>query len=66
VKESYLENVRRIRIIHGKGIFVLQKAIREYLGTHKLIISESICPADKDHGGEGATEANLVAFQSRK
>ena len=62
LKESYRENVRRVRIIHGKGIFVLRNAIREYLGTHKFVKSESISPADKDHGGEGATEANLVEF----
>ncbi|MFC1914882.1 Smr/MutS family protein [Chloroflexota bacterium] len=62
LRECYRDNVRRVRIIHGKGIFVLQKAIREYLGTHKFIKSESTSPADKDHGGEGATEANLIDF----
>ena len=62
LKDCYRDNVRRVRIIHGKGIFVLQKAIREHLGTHKLVKSDSITPADKDHGGEGATEANLVDF----
>ena len=62
LRECYRDNVRRVRIIHGKGIFVLQKAIREYLGTHNSIKSESISPADKDHGGEGATEANLIDF----
>lgn len=64
--ECYRDNVRRVRIIHGKGIFVLQKAIREHLGTHKLVQSSSISPADKDHGGEGATEANLVNFSVDK
>jgi hypothetical protein len=63
---SYRDNVRRVRIIHGKGIFVLQKAIREYLGKHKFVKSESISPADKDRGGEGATEANLVDFSIDK
>jgi hypothetical protein len=62
LKEGYRDNVRRVRIIHGKGIFVLQKAIREYLGTHKLVKSGSISAANKDHGGEGATEANLIEF----
>ena len=60
LNDSFMENVRRVRIIHGKGIFILQKAIREYLEAHKLIIAESISAADKDHGGEGATEADLV------
>lgn len=62
MKDCYRDNVRRVRIIHGKGIFVLQKVIREYLDTHKFIKSESISPADKDHGGEGATEAYLIDF----
>jgi len=60
LKKSYQDNVRLVRIIHGKGIGVLRKAIREYLGKHKLV--KSIGPADKDHGGEGATEAKLVDF----
>ncbi len=62
LRECYRDNVHRVRIIHGKGIFVLQKAIREYLGTHQSVKSESISAADKDHGGEGATEANLIEF----
>lgn len=62
LNECYRDNVHRVRIIHGKGIFVLQKAIREYLGKHKVVKSGSISPADKDHGGEGATEANLIEF----
>lgn len=64
LEECYQDNVRRVRIIHGKGIFVLQKAIREILGTHKLVKDESISAADKDHGGEGATEANLIDFSA--
>lgn len=64
LEESYRDNVRRVRVIHGKGIFVLQKAVREYLKKHKFVVSESISAADKDHGGEGATEANLIDFNS--
>ena len=66
LKVCYRDNVRRVRIIHGKGIFVLQKAIREYLRTHRFVKPESISPADKDHGGEGATEANLIDFSIDK
>jgi len=62
LRDSYCDNVRRVRIIHGKGIGVLREAVREYLEKHKYIISNSISSADKDHGGEGATEANLVDF----
>lgn len=66
LKECYRDNVRGIRVIHGKGIFILQKAIREYLSRNKYIIFGSISPADKDHGGEGATEANLIDFSIDK
>ena len=45
---------------------MLRETVREYLQKHKYVASESICPADKDHGGEGATEANLVEFSIDK
>ena len=43
-----------------KGIGVLRRAVRDYLEKNKLI--RSIKSADKDHGGEGATEAQLVDY----
>lgn len=60
--ECYRDNVRRVRIIHGKGIGVLRQAVKDYLEIHRYIVRESISFADKDHGGEGATEANLIEF----
>lgn len=60
LKESYRDNVRLVRIIHGKGIGVLRNAIREYLETNEFV--KSFGSADKDHGGEGATEANIKDF----
>ena len=60
MKESYRDNVRSIRIIHGKGIGVLRNAVRLHLESHRLV--KSLGTADKDHGGEGATEANLVDY----
>ena len=60
--ECYRDNVRRVRIIHGKGIGVLRQAVSDYLEIHRYIVRESISFADKDHGGEGATEANLIEF----
>jgi dsDNA-specific endonuclease/ATPase MutS2 len=60
IKDSYRENVRSIRIIHGKGIGVLRNAARLHLESHKLI--KSFRPADNDHGGDGATEANLIDY----
>jgi len=60
IKESYRDNVRVIRIVHGKGIGVLRDAVRTHLESHKLV--KSVSSADKDHGGEGATEAQLVDY----
>ena len=66
LKECYRDNVRRVRFIHGKGIGVLREAVRQHLAKHKYIISDSISSTDKDHGGEGATEANLLEFSIDK
>ena len=66
LEECYQNGVRRVRIIHGKGIGVLRQAVKELLEIHRYIIPESIVSADKDHGGEGATEANLVEFVPKR
>ena len=58
LKESYDACVLRVRIIHGKGIGVLRQAIRDYLQNHRLV--KSFAPADKDHGGDGATEVDII------
>jgi len=58
LQESYDACLIRVRIIHGKGIGVLRQAIRDYLQNHKLV--KSFTSADKDHGGDGATEVEIV------
>ncbi len=63
LKNSYRDNVRRVRIIHGKGEGVLREAVGECLDKHPFVTSLSISGADGQHGGEGATEANLVTFK---
>lgn len=60
LQESYDACLENVRIIHGKGIGVLRQAIRDHLSNHQLV--KSFKSADKDHGGEGATEAELVEF----
>jgi hypothetical protein len=62
IRDSYRENVRSIRIIHGKGIGVLRNSVRLHLESHKLV--KNFKPADSDHGGDGATEANLVDYNT--
>ncbi|MFC1964816.1 Smr/MutS family protein [Chloroflexota bacterium] len=64
LRECYQDNVCRVRIIHGKGIGVLRKSIRENLEKHKFV--KSIVAVDKDHGGDGATEAMLEYFSVNK
>ncbi|MFC1948437.1 Smr/MutS family protein, partial [Chloroflexota bacterium] len=55
LKDAYRDNVRRVRIIHGKGEGVLRDAVRESLDRHPFVISISIVFADEKNGGEGAT-----------
>jgi DNA-nicking Smr family endonuclease len=62
IRDSYRENVRIIRIIHGKGIGVLRNSVRLHLESHKLV--KNFRSADNDHGGDGATEANLVDYNT--
>lgn len=58
LQESYDACLLRVRIIHGKGIGVLRQAIRDYLQNHRLV--KSFATADKDHGGDGATEVEIM------
>jgi DNA-nicking Smr family endonuclease len=64
LKDSFRDNVRRVRIIHGMGEGVLREAVRECLDEHPFVVSISISSADAKHGGEGATEANLVTLKA--
>jgi len=58
LQESYDACLLRVRIIHGKGIGVLRQAVRDHLQNHRLV--KSYTPADKDHGGDGATEVDII------
>ncbi|MFC1870151.1 Smr/MutS family protein [Chloroflexota bacterium] len=58
LNESYNANLRKVRIIHGKGIGVLRQAIRDYLENHRLV--KSFLSADKNHGGDGATDVEII------
>ncbi len=54
---SYSSGWRRVWVVHGKGSGVLRREVTRYLGRHSLV--ESFCPADRYHGGIGATEVRL-------
>ena len=56
--ESYQAGLHRVWIVHGRGSGVLRTEVGRYLGSHPLV--ESYRPADRHHGGSGATEVNLA------
>lgn len=54
---AYQAGLYQVRIIHGKGTGILRREIGRYLKTHPLVKSHN--PADRFHGGTGATEVEL-------
>ncbi|HHS48739.1 MAG TPA: hypothetical protein ENM99_02620, partial [Desulfurella acetivorans] len=52
-----LNNIKEIRIIHGKGSGVLKEMVRNLLKEHKLVESFSMAPPNL--GGDGATVVTL-------
>jgi dsDNA-specific endonuclease/ATPase MutS2 len=55
---AYKAGFDRVWIIHGKGTGVLKLEVSRLLSRHSLV--RSFYNADKYHGGEGATQVNLV------
>jgi DNA mismatch repair protein MutS2 len=58
IDTAYLAGLPFARIIHGKGTGRLREAIREYLGTHRLISKATM--ADEKEGGAGVTIIHMV------
>ncbi len=48
----------RVRVVHGKSGGVLRLEIGRYLSGHPLVKSHA--PADRYHGGIGATQVELT------
>jgi DNA mismatch repair protein MutS2 len=57
VDRAFLAGLPRIRIVHGSGMGILRKAIRQYLQTHPHVATVSEPP--QNEGGGGATVAEL-------
>ncbi len=55
--EAFLEGLPRVRIVHGSGMGILRKALREYLGKHPQVATVTEPP--QNQGGAGATEVEL-------
>ena len=54
---AYQAGLYQVRIVHGKGTGVLRLEIGRYLTNHSLVRSHA--PADRYHGGIGATQVEL-------
>ncbi len=56
--EAHAAGLRRVRLIHGKGIGVQREAVRRILEADRRVLAFGDLPAQ--HGGWGATWADLA------
>lgn len=54
---AYQAGLYRVRIVHGKGTGILRREVGRCLANHPLVRSHG--PADRYHGGIGATQVEL-------
>ncbi|MFC1953666.1 Smr/MutS family protein [Chloroflexota bacterium] len=54
---AYQAGLYSVRVIHGKGTGVLRREVGRCLANHPLVKSHN--PADRYHGGIGATQVEL-------
>jgi DNA mismatch repair protein MutS2 len=54
---AFLAGLARIRIVHGTGMGVLRRTLREYLRSHPHVTAVTEPP--QNQGGQGATEVEL-------
>lgn len=54
---AFLAGLPRIRIVHGTGLGVLRRTLRDYLRNHPHVANVSEPP--QNQGGQGATEVEL-------
>jgi len=57
VDRAFLAGMARVRIVHGSGMGILRKALREYLRKHPHV--ETVAEAPQNEGGGGATLVEL-------
>lgn len=55
--DAYLRGWQRVRIVHGKGTGTLRLEVDRYLSRNSLVARHR--PADRFHGGSGATDVEL-------
>jgi len=54
---AFLQGLRQVRVIHGKGTGALRKGVHQFLAAHPLV--EEYRLAELNEGGSGATVAAL-------
>lgn len=57
VDQAFLAGLPRVRVVHGSGMGILRKALRQYLQKHPHV--EVIKEAEQNEGGGGATVVEL-------
>ncbi|PYX40681.1 MAG: endonuclease MutS2, partial [Acidobacteria bacterium] len=57
VDRAFLAGLARVRVVHGSGMGILRKALRQYLQRHPHVVSVSEPP--QNEGGGGATVVEL-------
>ena len=57
VDRAFLAGLPRVRIVHGSGMGILRKSLRQFLQKHPHV--ESIAEPPQNEGGGGATVAEL-------
>ena len=57
VDRAFLAGMPRVRIVHGSGMGILRKALRQYLQKHPHV--ESVTEPPTNEGGGGATVVEL-------
>jgi DNA mismatch repair protein MutS2 len=57
VDRAFMAGLPQVRVVHGSGMGILRKALRQYLKTHPHV--ESVKEAEQNEGGGGATVVEL-------
>jgi len=57
VDRAFLAGLPRVRVVHGSGMGILRKALRQYLQKHPHVVSVAEPP--QNEGGGGATVVEL-------
>jgi DNA mismatch repair protein MutS2 len=60
IDRAFMAGLPRVRIVHGSGMGILRKALRQFLQQHPHV--ESVAEPPQNEGGGGATVAELKSL----